>query len=245
MLSNVVHAFDRFSPLSQARQLIEHLSTWPKYLPFDISPLLGLFNQFYISTELFISSSADFQILTLPEKQSLYGRNLHGVLNLYATFIFYMAGMFSVSGNEHILTSVYGSKVFHQTKNISFRLECDPTIVKLMLLILAFSPNCYMVDEQENLHQDSLLLGTFRLFGSQSMYIEILWKYMVHRHGDREAARCLLALVKSMLDLLTISAEAHQSNTIHQTFVDEVAVQAEESLVTSKNEVVPLWGRSE
>jgi hypothetical protein len=244
MLSNVIHAFDKFSPISETEQVIEYLSTYPQELAFDMSKVLSLFACFYTSTETFISCSADFQILTLNEKRSLYQRNLHGVLNLWATFILNISGMFNISTNETILTTIYGYDIYQETKRISFRLEHDRTIVKLFLLILAFSTNCYMVDEHEHMHDDSLLSGGFRLFGSQNMYIEILWKYMTYRYGYYGASMRLVTLVKTILDLLKMSGSTHQTNEIHQTFVDEVAVLAEQTLTISENEVVILWGKT-
>lgn len=220
------------------------MSVWPMHLDFDISPVLSLFTQFYTSTESFVSCSADFQTLTLAEKQSLYGRNLHGVLNLFATFVFYTAGMFAGSANERILASVYDVHTYQRTKRISSQLEFDPTVVKLMLFILAFSSNCYMVDMHENTQRDALMLGTFRLLGSQNRYIEILWRYMLYRYEYMEAAKRLLTLVKSVLDLLAMSSEVHQTNKIHQDFVEEVTVLAEESLTQHENDVVVLWGKS-
>lgn len=81
------------------------------------------------------------------------------------------------------------------------KLEYDSIIIKLMLIILAFSSNCYMVHQHENINNDCLLLGTYRILGSQNMYVEILWKYMIHR-----------------------SAEVSESNELHQDFVEKLQV---------------------
>ncbi|CAF1214324.1 unnamed protein product [Adineta ricciae] len=243
MLSNVTHAFDKFSPASQTQRFLQRLCTWPQHLSFDISQILILFTQFYTSIESFISSSADFQTLTLPEKHSLYHRNLHGVLNLYATFILSISGMFDTLSNDKILTSVYGYQMHCRLKNLIIKLEADVTIIKLMLLILAFSTNCYMVDDHGDVGRDSLLLGTFRLLGSQNMYIEILWKYMMHRYGYYNASMHLLLIVKTILGLLDLSANIHQTNKFYQDFVEEAAEFANEELTRHENEVVILWGR--
>ncbi|CAF1380860.1 unnamed protein product [Adineta steineri] len=244
MLSNVINAFDKFNSVFQTRQLIESFSSWPQHFSFDISQVLSLFASFYKSTESFISSSADFQILTLTEKHSLYQRNLHGVLNLCATFILSLSGMFNISTNDDsILASIHGYDIYQQTKQISMRLEYDTAIIKLMLIALAFSSNCYMVDKHEHMHNDSLLLGTFRLFGSQNMYIEILWKYMMYRYGYSEAAIRLLILVKIILDLLKMSANIHRTNDFYHNFVDEAVLIAENIVTRNEKEVVKLWGR--
>ena len=240
MLSNVTHAFDKFSPASQTQRFLQRLCTWPQHLSFDISQILILFTQFYTSIESFISSSADFQTLTLAEKHSLYHRNLHGVLNLYATFILSIFGMFDTRSNTKILVSVYGQDIYQQIKQISSRWKHDPTIIKVFLLALAFSTNCYMVDDHADVSQDSVLLWTFRLHGSQNMCIEILWKYILYRYGHVEAAVRLLSLVKNLLDLLGMSGGTHQSNQTHQDFVES----ANKALTIHENDVVSLWSKS-
>jgi hypothetical protein len=204
-----------------------------------------MFTTFYTSTESFIGSTADFQVLTVAEKCSLYQRNLHGVLNLCATSILRLSGMFDSSLNDPIIISIYGYDVFQQTRRIAMQLDYDLIVIKLTLLIFAFSSNCYMVNEHENMHQDSLLNGTFRLFGSQNVYVEVLWKYMIYRYNYYDAALRFAKIIKHMLDLLNISGKAHQDNELHQNFVDEIAVLTEQSLIITENDVVPLWGKTE
>jgi hypothetical protein len=240
LLSNVVHAFDNFIHIPQTRQTIEYLSV----RPIDMSQIFSMFATFYASTESFISSSADFQILTIEEKCSLYQRNLHGVLHLTATLILYLSGMFESSLNGKLLISSYGYDTFQQTKRIASQLDYDLTMIKLFLLILAFSSNCYTVDIHENMHNDRFSYGTFRLFGSQNAYVEVLWKYMIYRYDYYDASLRFARLIKHMLDLLKISENAQQNNEIHRNFVDEISEITEKSLIINENEVVPLWGKT-
>jgi len=244
LLSNVVHAFDNFIPIKQTRETIESLSTLPSSLSLDVSNILSMFTTFYASTELFIGSSADFQILTVAEKCSLYQRNLHGVLHLCATFILRLCGMFDSYKNDKIIISIYGYDIFQQTKRIALQLDYDLTIIKLILFIFAFSSNCYMIDEHGNMLDDKLLYGTFRLFGSQNVYMEVLWKYMIYRYDYYDASARFAKLIKHILDLLKMSEHVHPNNEVHQNFIDEVTVLTEQSLIINDNQVVPLWGKT-
>jgi hypothetical protein len=210
----------------------------------DMSQILSMFTSFYSSTESFIGCTADFQILTVGEKCSLYQRNLHGVLHLCATLILRLSGMFDSSMNDKILISVYGFDIWQQTKRIALQFDYDLTITKLTLLILAFSSNCYRVSEHENMHHDSLLYGTFRLFGSQNVYVETLWKYLIYRYDYYDASLRFARLIKHMLDLLKISEKAQQNNELHQNFLDEITESTKQSLVINENQFVPLWGKT-
>jgi hypothetical protein len=243
LLSNVVHAFDNFIPIEETKQTIAHLSICPLGVPLDMSQVLSMFTNFYTSAESFIGCTADFQVLTVGEKCSLYQRNLHGVLNLCATLILRLSGMFDSSTNEHIIMGVYGYDIFQQTKRIALQLDCDLIIIKLTLFILAFSSNCYMVDEHENMHHDSLLHGTFRLFGSQNVFVEILWKYMIHRYGYRDTVLRFSALVKQTLDLISLVVNMYRSDKLHQYFVDHTITKATSTIKLDENNSIPLWGK--
>ncbi len=244
LISNVVHAFDNFIPIKETQQTIESLSGLSSSISLDVSNILSMFTTFYTSTESFIGSSADFQVLTVAEKSSLYQRNLHGVLHLCATFIFRLCGMFDSSKNDKIILSIYGYDIFQKTKRIALQLDYDLTIIKLILFIFAFSSNCYMIDENENMLDDKLLFGTFRLFGSQNVYVEVLWKYMIHRYDYYDASSRFAKLIKHILDLLKMSEHVHPNNEVHQHFIDEITELTEQSLIINDNEVVPLWGKT-
>lgn len=244
LLSNVVHAFDIFIPITQTRQTIVELSKKSSPMFIDLSALLSMFNTFYTSTEAFINSSPDFQILTLDEKSSVYQRNLHGVLHLCATFIYHLAGMFESSKNDHLLISSYGYEIFIQIKRIASQFDSDPVVIKLLLFILAFSSSCYVVDRDENNHMDRFLQGTFRLFGSQNVYLEVLWYYLIYRYDYYDAALRFARIIKHMLDLLTISNDAQQNNQMHQNFIEQRTVETEEILKTNEQELIPVWGKT-
>jgi hypothetical protein len=59
----------------------------------------------------------------------------------------------------------------------------DLIFIKLILMKLTFSSNLFTVNEKKNFHEDNLLYGTFRLFGSQNVYVELMWNYMIYRYG--------------------------------------------------------------
>ena len=203
-----------------------------------------MFASFYSCTESFIGSIADFQVLTVAEKSSLYQRNLHGVLNICATFLLRMASMFESPANNHLIVSVYGQDIFERTKRIGLQLDDDLVLIKLMMVTFAFSSNCYMVELKEENLNDRLLLGTFRLWGSQNVYAELLWSYLTYRYNYYEAALRFARMIKNLLDLLKMSGDVHHQNDLHQQFVEEVTVLTEQTLTINENELVPVWGKT-
>ena len=204
-----------------------------------------MMNSIYTSLQSFIKSTPDFRVMTTSEQCSLFQRNIQGLLAFYCVFVFRESGVFINKTTEYSLIPLYGFDNVQCTKRISIRLEFDLTLIKLMLITLSFCSNCYMISEEDNLVRDSLLYGSFRLFGSQNVYAELLWRYMTYRYGFWEAARRFDALIKVALDALTLSSNIYNDNKVHQNFADEKAEASERLLILSNNAVEPLWGRKE
>ena len=118
----------------------------------------------YSSVESFISSTADFRIMTTAEQCSLIQRNMRGLWAFHSIFTFHESGVFDNRSTERaVFSPLYEAVLVQRTKHITTQLDYDSTLIKLLLIILTFSSNCFAIIEHENIHQDSLLYGTFRL----------------------------------------------------------------------------------
>jgi hypothetical protein len=99
------------------------------------------------------------------------------------------------------------------------------------------------VDVPENIYNDSFMHGTFRLFGSQNVYVELLWKYMIYRYGYDQTAIRFAGLIKYILGSIRQAADIYMSNDIHHDFVDEVIKKTEKVLIINQNQMILLWGK--
>jgi hypothetical protein len=244
LLSNVIHAFDKFSLVPAMSRMIKYLNSIESTINVDVSDTFNLFASFYTSVQSFVSSTADFRVLTIAEQCSLFQRNLHGLFNLCGTFMLRDAGIFDNSRNESIIVPLYGQEIVRQAKRINIKLDFDSTLVKMIHIMFAFSTNCYTINYDPYMNKDPLIRGTFRLLGSQNLYTEILWKYMIYRYGYKETILRFAALVKQMLDLIVLSAGIYTNNARHQILVDDLVEEAKITLVLGENDVVPLWGKT-
>lgn len=225
--------------------MIESINSHSSDIKIDVLDTFNLFASFYTSAKSFISSTADFRVLTTAEQSSLYQRNLHGLFNFCGTFMLRDAGMFGSKRNERILVPLYGHDIVHEAKKITSRLDIDSTLVKVIHIIFAFSTNSYTINYDTYMNNDALLLGAFRLLGSQNVYVEILWKYMLYRYGYHESIFRFAGLVKHMLDLIILSAGIYTENPHHQILVDDLVEEAKISLILDeKNDSIPLWGKT-
>ena len=182
-ISNIVHAFDAFSPVADIRRTIETLHSSASNSQFDSQQTIQMLSSFSNCLLLFLSSTPDFKVLTTSEQRSLLQRNMFGLLSLGGMYLMRELGIFDTPENEMIVALLYDNDAIRQARLISKRLD-DPTLIKLMLVALAFSSNCLTQANRTNFDRDSLLHGTFRLFESQNVYEQLLWKYLNHQHDD-------------------------------------------------------------
>lgn len=243
IISNVVHAFDTYSPVAQIRRTIETITTSASSLTFDLSQSLQMIQSFSNSLRLFISSTPDFKVLTTSEQWSLFQRNMLGLLSIGGIYLMRESGIFDKPENEMALIPLYGNDAVQQVKIISEQFLWDPTIIKLTLVALAFSSNCFTKETRRTIDKDSLLLGTYRLFGSQNVYVELIWKYLIYRYGYNDSVKNFSSLIKRLLDSLKLSIEIYENNEVFQSFVDDKTEQSEQTATTDDKAIVPLWGK--
>ncbi|CAF1015701.1 unnamed protein product [Adineta ricciae] len=244
LLSNIIHAFDKFTLVTWMHQLITYANSSRLTVNLNVAiDSVALISTFYTAVESFLHATADFQILTIAEQRSLFQRNLHGVFLFCATSMLRNAGILGNSRNQRIVVPVYGQAVVDRLSKISTTLNSNIPIVKLIHIVFGFSTNCFAVTYRKNADRDALLHGSFRLFGSQNVYITILWKYMVYQYGFQESVVRFSTLVGKMLDLISISSDVYNENAYHQILVDDLVENAQAALIANRNESIWLWGR--
>ncbi|CAF3773607.1 unnamed protein product [Rotaria sp. Silwood1] len=245
LISNVVHAFDTFSPSYKVHPIIEFLTQTSVDRNYNFQQSLNIVSIICQSIQLSISSTADFRIMTTDEQWSLIQRNMRGIWAFYCMVICYQCNLFHNTASKSIMRPLYTSDDVEYVKSITMRLDPDETLIKLMLMVLSFSSNCFAVNEDHNIKRDSLLTGTFRLFGSQNVYVEVMWKYMVYRYGYFESAKRFCELIKIMLDEIKLASIIYDDNKIHHALVDKIADDIKQTINIDGSENIPLWGKTE
>lgn len=227
-----------FNPLIKIQSMIEHTRSQPS---LQIS--MNLMNTIFSSVELFIHSTPDFRIMTNEEQRSLIERNIQGLWSFHSCLTFHQSQLFNQKDHENAILPLYGFVNVQQTKRITQQLDHDITLLKLMLMIFAFSSNLFTVIERMNFPDDGLLLGTFRIFGSQNVYLTIIWQYMIYRYGFSETVKRFAALIKTLLDMIRLASDITDSNTTHRQLAGTVIEQTQQTIDTGIHEYSPLWGK--
>lgn len=216
----------------------------PYELLRDASHTHNLFTTYYTTALSFVASSPDYKILTIDEQRSLLKRNLNGLFIFCAEIVCRDLKMLDNPTWIHTLTYTLGSDMIERKRLLNSRLEHDTTLIKLMLIIIAFSSNCYMLDERQTIKNDHLLYGTFRLLGSQNVFVEILWKYMIYRYGYNQSVIKFSRIIQIYICVLKHLEDIYTNNQAHQNMVDCTIENIKQSLIINENEQIPLWGKT-
>ncbi|CAF1558902.1 unnamed protein product [Adineta ricciae] len=243
LLSNIVHAFHKYNALPQIYRVIHSLSTSCLSVHYNTRNILKIVILSSLSTRSILNSTPDFRILTVNEQCSLIERNFNGITPLYTTAV--LRDLDAIHNYLFMknLTSMFGIGVVQQGVRFYQQLDNDPTIIKLMLIILGFSSNCTIIDSKNGEYNDSLLCGTHRLLGSQNSYTELLWKYMVYNYGYYVSAVRFTRLMTVCLNLIKASANVYMTHRAYQALVNGIIDNTKKLLISIQNEPISLWGK--
>jgi uncharacterized protein YqhQ len=144
----------------------------------------------------------------------------------------FAAGESKICDNEFyiaICNEIYGANFIKESQRLITRIESNGTLIKMMLMILAFSSNCSIVlpDRMYNLTNTSTT-NSIILIRVQDIFIVILWKYLVYQYGFIEAVRRLDSLVKYHLAVLNQINDVNSKQ--HLEMIDTLIIKTTDSL---------------
>jgi hypothetical protein len=160
----------------------------------------------------------------------LLQNNLYGTGGFNSMFAAGEAKIFDYDYYIATCNEIYGADFINEAKSFMARRESNGMLVKMMLVILAFSSNCSIVlpDYTFNLTDSSTTTNSIILIRIQDVFIVLLWKYLVYQYGFIEAVRRLDNLVKCHLDVLNRMNEI--SNKQHVDMIDIIIQKTKQSL---------------
>ena len=239
-----MHAFDKFSIVPTLEETVKNISSSPDQIHLNPVDVLAMIGSTYRAVQSFVSSTPDFQILTTDEQRSLFDRNLNGVSSFGTNLFFRDSNLFDNAQFCTSLITLNGREAVHEIQHCIDHLDTDSTLLKLILLVIIFSSNSFIVHVDQNMHKDSLLYGTFRLLGSQNVYVEVLWKYMIYRYGYYETVMRFSRIIKCIVEKIRHFANNYQTNDLFHNYIDAINEKAKETLIMNQNQPIILWGKT-
>lgn len=129
-----------------------------------------------------------------------------------------------------ICKEIYGARNVEENQRVLQRFDSDRRLLKILLVILAFSSNASIVDfDRQPIEYSSF--QTVLLVRAQNILISVFWKYLIHQHGYFRAASRFLGLVKNYLD--TMKRMVDHSSDEHRQMVETIVEQIDQKLIFS------------
>jgi hypothetical protein len=140
------------------------------------------------------------------------------------------ANVFDNEAHQHMCDEIYGVDYMKEIYRLINKLEPNRVLLKVLLIILAFSTNCSIVTYDRSIKLINLsAIDSFYLRGIQDIFVTMLWKYLVYQYGYEGAVRHFDHIVKNYLD--TLNRSHANVSTEHWEMVDIIVEKTTHSLV--------------
>jgi hypothetical protein len=177
----------------------------------------------------FIERSPYFYTLPTDIRRIIIQNNLNGTGSFNSVLASAEANVFDNEIHIAACNEIYGTDYVKEAHRFLSRMESNRTLLKIMLMIFAFSSNCSIVTYDYTINFiNSSTINTLYLFRIQNTFIIMLWKYLLYQYGYVDAIKCFVRLVKNYLDVLTRTHENVSKQ--HWKMVDNIVEKTTHSL---------------
>lgn len=178
----------------------------------------------------FIECSPYFSSLSTDIRRIIIQNNLNGLGSFNSMLAALEANVFDNENHVARCNEIYGVDYVKESYSLLMKIESNRTLLKIILMILAFSNNCSIVTYDYSIN--SFILPTIyscQLLYIQNIFVTMLWKYLIYQYGYVDAIRCFVRLVKNYLDVLRRTYENNSQQ--HAQMVDRILEKTTCSLV--------------
>ncbi len=229
LLSNIIHAYDEQNLIVRTQCRFKEQATLPPKLRSNITNTLELIGLYYTAMQPFIESSSHFHASSADIRRIIIQNNLSGIGSFNAVVAVAEAKAYDNDYYTATCNEIYGVDYVQNGYQFMSKMEPNRILLKILLMILAFSTNCSLVTYDHSINFINISLNnTLHLIHIQNIFITMLWKYLVYQYGHRDAIKRLIRLVKNYLDVLN---QMHDNiSQQHWKMVDNIVERTTYSL---------------
>ncbi|CAF4614110.1 unnamed protein product [Rotaria sp. Silwood1] len=228
LLSNITHAYDDQNLFTKTNEFFKNQVSLPPKLRSKDSNTLNYIGSLFATMHIFIGRYPLFQSLPISVRQELIKRNLNAVGGFNGFFLAKQMNAFENEIYSKFIDNIYGYGYSNSVIKASRRLQQNGTLIKILLMIMAFSSNCALVtiDYIENIQ---IILNPKIFIYIQDIIVTMLWKYLIYQYGFNEATIRFLSLIQSILDMIQRMADGLNVQK-HRNMIGNVVKQTTRSL---------------
>lgn len=212
LITNLIYSYDERKLIVLARQFLDSTD------PTNHQALVNeFFMKIYEMTGIYIRSNSDFRLLS-PDDRSAFVRNIaENVYCLGTAFTWEQSQIHKSLSFIDLFHNIYGQDLLNSMQQILKYIDADFVTAKLALSIFAFC-NCTSMFSPQKTNGP---LNSQAIARIQNMYTNVIWKYLVHKFGYRQAIerfnrliQCLLAAITTISNIQNLSKHVEDIGTL-------------------------------
>ena len=223
---NITHCYEEYHSLSFAHQTIDEQQKLPLKRRFKGNTIEQIMQSFASNVQHLYTKNADFLSLPSSTRSALLRRTMLPVASLSCCFLAQTSQLLSNSAFFQTMEVTYGSASSRHCQLTAERLDRDVVFVKLIMSLLIFSTFDCSTDPARDQHID--LVDVKSIIQQQDRYIELTWRYLIHRYDDQQAVRCFSNLLRALFTMQS-SLTSIESERYSQ-MIDHLVQQTQTSL---------------
>jgi len=217
LLSNILHAHDAIDIFSTTKQLLESHSMLPLKVRSKPTVALSLHQQFFASLLPFLQRTKFFHELSPDACEELIQNNIKIFGMFHGDFIIRGVNGMDYPAFRASLRALYAGDVEQICQAFTLRLDFDSALIKLLLMILAFSTNCGIVSfDSPKVY--SIIGNSLSIMKVQNIITSVCWKYLLYKYGLAVAVKKFDCHIKYIVDLLQGSYEQEKLQSIQAVY---------------------------
>ena len=230
LLSNVVHAYDEQNLAVRTQWRFKEQSSLPAKLRSKPTSTLELIGLYFEAMQPFIERAPHFHSATSDIRKTIVRNNMHGIGAFNSLLAAAEANVYDNENHVLICNDIYGIEYVAESYRVMKRIEPNRTLVKLLLVVLAFSSNCSIVSyDRSGDFASTPTVYMLHMIQNQNLFVTMLWKYLLYQYGHAGAVRRFDCMIKNYLD--TLNRMNANVSTIHWQMIDDI-VEKTAQLVT-------------
>lgn len=201
ILSNFVRGYDERNTCKNIEYYINELSSLPPKLRMRTSTACNIIAQYNVCIRPIVQHILNLYNLSLDARRAVAKHNLYYTGAFNGLFLSREFELFRNPDFADFCVTYFGYEVTIEASQTVARCESNGNLIKIMLIILAFSSNCSLIiyDGTETI---STMESSIYLVRIQNIYVTVLWKYLIYLFGYKEAIIRYSHMIKNIIDVI-------------------------------------------
>lgn len=232
LLSNIIHAYDEQNLAIRTQHFLQQQLTFHPKIRSKATHALEVIGSFYSAVQPLLERTLYFRQLPSEQRRLIVQNNLCGSGTFNSMIAAVEANVYGNQAHIDACNKVYGKEYVEESHRVLKRLETNLTLLKILLLILAFASNSSIVIFDHSYDQ-RISHHTVSLLKIQDVFVTMIWKYLIYQYGYIEAVKRFSNIVKNFLDTLNRMRDNHSEQ--HWQMVDVLVEKMHDVLVVGRS----------